>query len=255
MAADLDVLGPLRSSPATSAVLLDFDGTLAPIVERPASARPLAGVTDAIRALHGAGYGLAVVSGRPAPFLAEHLPTEIVLVGLYGLERVEGGVLVADPVAAEWQPVVDGVVERAVAELGPDVDAEHKGLSLTLHFRRHPERADAVEAWATDAAAATGLVRRPAKMSLELHPPVGVDKGTVLDGLLAGRTAAVFIGDDIGDLPAFDAMDRFAASGGHAVKVLVRTSETAAELEGRADLEVEGPDGALALLRSLSPPR
>jgi trehalose 6-phosphate phosphatase len=246
-----DLLAPLRDALPSSAVLLDFDGTLAPIVKDPAAARPLPGVVDALLALHAGGALVAVLSGRPVAFLAEHLPAELLAVGLYGLERRVGGEVRVDPAAERWRSVVDDVVDRARVELSAGVEVEPKGLSLTLHVRRAPALADEARAWAEEVASATGLVARGAKRSTELHPPVALDKGTVADELLAGRTAACFIGDDLGDLPAFDAMDRFGAAGGHAVRILVRTSETAAELVGRADLEVEGPAGALEVLRRL----
>ena len=121
-----------------------------------------------------------------------------------------------------------------------------------MHVRRRPDLTDAVETWALETAAATGLVVRPAKRSVELHPPVAHDKGSVLDELTVGLRAACFIGDDIGDLPAFDALDRFAASGGHALRVLVETDESVPSLVARADRTVASPTAAVTFLRSLA---
>ena len=90
---------------------------------------------------------------------------------------------------------------------------ESKGLSLTLHYR-HPSRArPAVAEWARQQAARSGLEVRPAKMSVELHPPIAADKGTAVEELVAGLAAVCFVGDDRGDLPAYDALDRLAAPG------------------------------------------
>jgi trehalose 6-phosphate phosphatase len=89
-------------------------------------------------------------------------------------------------------------------------------------------------------------------MSLELRPPVHVDKGTVVADLIRDRGAACFIGDDFGDLPAFDALDRHAAETGEpVVRVGVRSQEAPAELIERADVLVDGPTGAVEFLRSL----
>jgi trehalose 6-phosphate phosphatase len=88
-------------------------------------------------------------------------------------------------------------------------------------------------------------------MSLELHPPVSVDKGTVVEERTEGLAAVAYIGDDAGDLPAFDALDRLAARGLHTVKVVVHTPDVSDELLASADHQVEGPEGALELLRSL----
>jgi trehalose 6-phosphate phosphatase len=128
---------------------------------------------------------------------------------------------------------------------------ETKGLSLTLHYRQHPELADAVHAWAAQQAVDSGLVMRPARMSVELHPPVEADKGTAVEDLAAGAEAVCYAGDDVGDLPAYDALDRLAGAGVVAVRVAVRSDESPPELVRRADLIIDGPDAVPCLLRSL----
>ena len=247
----LDVLAPLLADPARAAVLTDFDGTLSPVVDDPAAAAGLPGTADVLRALTGRFAVVAVVSGRPAGFLLDRLGPGLRLSGLYGLEEVDAdGHLTVAAAAAGWAPVVAGSIAAAVAALGPLV--ESKGLSLTLHHRTAPERAAEVRAWAAAEAARTGLVVRPAKASVELHPPVDVDKGTVVLAAAAGLDAACFLGDDVGDLPAFDALDRLATAGVRTVRVGVRTEEAPPDLLARADLVVDGPEGALAVLRHLA---
>jgi trehalose 6-phosphate phosphatase len=247
----VDALAPLRRDPAATALFLDFDGTLAPIVAAAADARPLPGTADTLVGLARRYAVVAIVSGRPVSFLRAHLPDEVEWHGLYGLEAVVGGVPVAQPSAEAWRGVVDRVAADAHATGPPGLDVEHKGLSLTLHYRRRPELAAAAAEWATEAARRSGLRLRPAKMSLELHPPVAVDKGTVVTARAAGMGAVAYVGDDEGDLPAFAALDALAAAGVATVKVAVRTPETAAALLAQADLEVDGPAGALALLQAL----
>jgi trehalose 6-phosphate phosphatase len=95
---------------------------------------------------------------------------------------------------------------------------------------------------------------RAAKASVELHPPVAADKGTVVAAATAGLEAACFLGDDVGDLPAFAALERLRTAGLHGVCVAVRTAESPPELLDRADLVVEGPAGALDVLRRLAAP-
>lgn len=247
----MDAAGRLRSSPATTAIFLDFDGTLAPIVAAAEDARPLPGVPALLQELH-AGFGVvAIVSGRPVAYLVRHLPSEVELHGLYGLEAVIGGTLTQRPEALAWRAVVDEVADAAVTTGPPGLDVEHKGLSLTLHFRRRPDVAEAARVWASDAAARSGLLLRSAKMSLELHPPVAVDKGTVVEARSAGMDVVCYVGDDEGDLPAFAALDRLAAKGLATLKVAVHTPDASPELLDRADHRVEGPDGAVAFLRAL----
>ncbi len=251
---DVDAaLAPLLARPGEAAVVVDFDGTLAPIVNDPASARPTPGATDALAALAGR-YGLvAVMSGRPVAFLRPLLPAEVVISGLYGLETVRDGSVVDHPEAGAWRQVVDDVA-RASAEAGPaGMDVEPKGLSLTLHYRRRPDVAAEVAAWAEAQAARSGLEVRAAKMSVELHPPIEADKGTALQALVAGLGAVCYVGDDRGDLPAYDALDRLAATGAvHTLRVAVASTEAPPELLRRADLVVDGPLAVVDLLRRLA---
>jgi trehalose 6-phosphate phosphatase len=134
------------------------------------------------------------------------------------------------------------------------MEVEPKGLSLTLHYRRHPEAADAVAAWAHEEAARSGLQVRSAKMSIELHPPIDADKGTALEALAGGFGAVSYVGDDRGDLPAYDALDRMAARGVQALRVAVASDEAPAELLARADLVLDGPPAVVAFLRGLAGP-
>lgn len=253
MATDLaTVVDALRAEPERTAVLVDFDGTLAPIVDDPATAVPLDGVAEVLRRL-SARYGVvAVVSGRPIAYLQAHLPAGPTLVGLYGLERADGDEVVLHSDALPWRPLVDDVAAKATAELPAEVLVEHKGLSLTLHFRQHPALSGVVEAWADQVGDDTGLLLRGARRSVELHPPVAADKGTAVAAVLDGCTTACFIGDDVGDLPAFDALDRFTEGGGTATRIVVASTETDPVLRRRADLLLDGPGEVLALLEALA---
>jgi trehalose 6-phosphate phosphatase len=209
-------------------------------------------VVDALAALAGRYGVVGVVSGRPAAFLHRHLGGRgLLLSGLYGLERAtgDGGIDVV-PEAAPWEPVVEEAASAAAAELPAGIGVERKGLAVVLHVRTDPSRAEAAERWARARAAGTGLAVHPGRMSFELRPPVELDKGTVVAGAAAGRNVC-FLGDDTGDLSAFDALDRAAAAGVHAVRVAVRSAEAPDELLERADLVVDGPEGTLEVLRAL----
>jgi len=240
------------AEPHRSGLFTDFDGTLSPIVDDPAAAAPLDGVVDALDALARRLGRVAVISGRPVEFLLGHFAASpVVLSGLYGLQSVVDGVRRDDPDAEAWREAVDGVVAAAGDDGPVGMFVEHKVLSVTLHYREHPEVADAVRSWAEAQATRSGLELRTAKMSIELHPPVAADKGAVVAGLAEGLDHVCFLGDDVGDLPAFAALDRLRAEGRSVVKVVVRSDELVPEMAAAADLTVDGPAEALALLRSL----
>lgn len=250
----------LRRDPSRTCVITDFDGTLSAIVSDPASARPLEGAPAALRGLAERYGRVAVVSGRPAGFLAGRLglqgrplPPSLRVVGLYGLEALgpDGRVQVA-PGSEDWRDVVAEAADRAEVEAAPGVTVERKGLSVTLHWRNHPE----AEAWAQSflsrAASELGLAVHPARKSGELRPPLDIDKGTVVSALAEGFDTVCYLGDDMGDLPAFAALDGMAARGTTTVKVAVSSPEAPAELLAAADLVLDGPPAALGLLVSLT---
>lgn len=257
-----ELLAPFRDQPQAAGVITDFDGTLAPIVEDPDRARPLPEAADVLHRLAHRYGRVAVISGRPVAYLAEHLRADdcgegsgcegLVLAGLYGLERTEGAEVTTDPEVEKWRPVVAELVERGEDEAPAGVIVETKGLSVTLHYRKAPDQADWAERWATEQGERTGLAVHPGRMSQELRPPIDVDKGSVLSELAEGLAAVSFLGDDVGDLPAFEALDRLGRrSGISTLKVAVRSDEAADELLERADVQVDGPEGALDLLRRL----
>jgi trehalose 6-phosphate phosphatase len=90
-------------------------------------------------------------------------------------------------------------------------------------------------------------------MSIELHPPIEADKGSALETLAGDLRAACFVGDDIGDLPAFDALDRMAERGVHTVRVVVTSEEAPPELIERADILLDGPEAVVEFLGRLAP--
>lgn len=244
-------LDRLRTEPSRCVVLTDFDGTLAPIVDDPAAARPLAGTDTVLTALAARLADVVVISGRPLDFLTVHLPDTVSIVGLYGLEGRRHGERWRHPDAERWRDVV-GEVAALAATGGPSgMRVEPKGLSLTLHYRDQPEAATAVARFARELGTRSGLEVRAARMSVELHPPVPTDKGTVVEQLAATAEVALFAGDDTGDIAAFDALDHLADRGVEGVRVAVRSDEAPADLLDRADLVVDGPAAVLDLFRSL----
>ena len=270
------VVAAVAASPAATLLATDFDGTLSLIVDDPDAAVPLPGAAQVLQSLAGSLGELAVVSGRPVEFLVDRLsgqlssagqssagltaadqsaadkpglPDSLTLVGLYGLQQIRHGVRSDHPEAVAWPERVASLAAAAETNGPAGMRVELKGLSITLHYRGQPQLLDQVEQYALELAATSGLVARTARMSVELHPPIDVDKGTVLMGLaqhLAGPV--LFLGDDVGDLPAFDALDTLSASGLQVFKILAQSEESDDELLRRADLILDGPSAMVAML-------
>ena len=262
-----ELLDRLRADPSSAGIFCDFDGTLAEIVDDPEQSRPVDGAVDVLAALTRAYARVGVVSGRPAAFLLdrlgpdpsdEHDPTDaehgtLLLAGLYGLEVVRDGEVVPTDEARRWRPAVEEAIARAREEAPEGLDVEPKGLSVTLHFRSRPELADDARALADREAERSGLVVGEGRQSFELRPPLPTSKGTVVAEAAAGLTAACFLGDDHGDLTAFDALDDLAEEGAATLRVGVQSAEAPDELLERADIVVDGPTEVVDLLRSLIP--
>jgi len=253
-------LEPIAACAPAIAVILDFDGSLAPIVDDPAAARALPESIESVRRLVGRVQEIAIVSGRPVGFLRRAVPVPgVILLGQYGLEREGPGTsTLLDPRAVEALGDADlARIAREAHDALPEVRVEEKGgVAVTLHWREHPDAETAATAWGRAVAERHGLALAPGRMALELRPRVTIDKGTAVRDLVLGPPgvardrlqaprAVVVAGDDLGDLPAFDAAAALVAEGhlDAALRIGVRSSEAPAELADRCDLVVAGPLG------------
>ncbi len=243
-------LDPFGWAPSRAALFLDFDGVLSDITANPDDAVPRPGMPELLERLRAKLGRVAVVSGRPVSFLDPFIPMGIDLVGLYGLEWRTRGVHHTLHEAEEWRATMRQLAEEAGTRFGRAA-VESKGLSLTVHYRNEQDRADAITEWARDIAEATGVEARPAKLSVEVHPPIHRDKGTAVVELAEDLDPVAYMGDDLGDLPAFDGLDLLAKRGVATVRIGVASHEAPPILLSRADHVVDGPAGAEALLVEL----
>jgi trehalose 6-phosphate phosphatase len=233
-----DRLARLRSEPGRAAVLLDVDGTLAPIVPRPELAAVPEGTRAELRRLVSRYALVACVSGRTGSDAARMVGVPgVVYVGVHGLELA--------PEAERWREAL----RPFTAEPWPWL--EDKGLTVAFHWRESADEEEArrsLEAVAKRARAAR-LEARWGRKVLELRPPVEADKGTAVRGLLEqrGLRRALYAGDDTTDLDAFRGLDGLEV----AVRVAVASAEAPAGLREAADLVVGSPAELLELLRGL----
>ncbi len=249
------------TSPQTSGLFTDFDGTLSQIVRVPSQARPLAGVSELLAELAGRYRAVVVVSGRSASELLEWLGPDIEIWGTHGVERTQGGEIVLSEQAAAYEQLMTDVAAEAAACIdAADLEGamvEDKRIVLGLHYRRAPNREQAKEELqriARELADRHGLVIVSGKASFELRPPIELSKRAVVEqrARQLELSAACFIGDDLGDLPAFDALDVLESENVATLRVAVDSDEAPEELVRRADLVVEGPAEVVELLRSLA---
>ena len=238
--------------PAHPLLFLDYDGTLAPIVDDPAEAWPHPEVPGLLQDL-AARYPIVVVSGRDMAALARFLPgVGVQAVGLHGAEE---GTLGEAPAPSPALRALAGPLAalRASVPPGDGIRVEDKGAAFAVHYRGAADEAAAQEAlgrWA--AGVPSGLHAVWGKKVVELRPS-SVSKGTAVARISAqhpGRTP-VYLGDDTTDEDAFRALESGAGEGaplapeasGGPVTVKVGEGETAARYR------VAGVEAAVTYLR------
>jgi trehalose 6-phosphate phosphatase len=260
----VEALEPLRSDPSHAAVLLDIDGTLAPIVRHAADAQ----VPETTRTLLieiAKRYRLVgCVSGRRAATARQIVAIgTIAYVGNHGGELLRPGAT-SPEVDSELDAWSARVRAFAAHALTPErqrlrLRAEDKQAIAAFHWRGAPDEAAAQDAAREIAAQAEaeGLVVHWGRKVLEVRPPLALDKGlgvvALVDADVDALHTALYVGDDTTDIDAFRGLRALVAHGKleRAVCVAVRSEETPPELEVEADLTIDGPDGVRRLLEAL----
>jgi trehalose 6-phosphate phosphatase len=231
-------LAALTEHPAEAAILLDVDGTLAPIVARPELASVPEETREELRRLIDR-YGLVgCISGRTGEDAARVVGVEgPVYVGVHGLELA--------PEAERWR----GPLREFAASVGWPV--EDKGLAIVFHYRNAEDEQAALAKLrgVAEHARTLGLEAQFGRKVLEVRPPVAADKGTAVRGLLEqrGLQRALYAGDDTTDLDAFRGLDGLDV----AVRIAVASAEGPPELREAADLVLGSPGELVELLRKL----
>lgn len=247
---------------------VDFDGTLSPIVDDPDQAYIHPHGPEVLTALGRAIRAVAVITGRPAAQVVElgrldevadqlGEQGEVLVLGQYGNQRWDSRTRdyeSPDPPAelAAFRERLPTLLEEADAAAAY---VEDKGLALAVHTRRleDPRAAyERVRPVLERAASELGLGTEPGRNVVEVRAP-GMHKGLAVDAVAeeTGASAFVFVGDDLGDLEAFAAVEELRA-GGLPTLLVCSASEEEAALAERADVVVDGPDGVMAFLAGLA---
>jgi trehalose 6-phosphate phosphatase len=257
-------LRPLTEDPARAAIFCDIDGTLAPIVPRPEQAHVREEISVLLGGL-GRRYGcVACVSGRPVAEARRLVGVgSIAYAGAHGAELLRAGEHkpALAPAFASWEPRVRRFVaaRENVRELKLlRIRIEDKGPIKAFHWRDVPDEAEA-ESWlgnVAQEAQAEGFATHWGRKVLEIRPPVPIDKGQAVRTLVEDTrvASALFAGDDVTDLDAFDALDSLCAAGAlaTAVRVGVASGEGPAAIVERADVVVDGVGGMVDVLAALA---
>lgn len=250
-------------------VALDFDGTLSPIVEDPESAlihpdapKVLVDLAEQVRAI-------AVLTGRPARQVLAlggldevgdaigEAGRELVILGQYGNERWSSHArrIVSPKPPAGLASLIGDLPRLLRMAQASEAWIEEKGLAVAVHTRRLADARAAFDRLLpvlTEAARSRNLAVEPGRLVIEIRAG-GMDKGRAMHHLVEeyDARAVVFVGDDLGDVPAFEAVAELRGRGLPALLVCSGSDEESV-LRDRADVVVEGPEGVMELLRELT---
>lgn len=249
-------------------VAFDFDGTLSPIVDDPEQAHIHPDAGDVLVDLADVVAAVAVITGRPARQALDlggleevgnaigDAGKELYLFGQYGNERWSSTQhRIVSPRPPHGLATFLRDLPRALRNAdAADAWVEDKGLAHAVHTRRLPDPDAAFTRLLPplrELAQRNGLVLEPGRHVIEVRSP-GMDKGKAVERLVAetGAGGFLFAGDDLGDVEAFEAVQRLAKDGMPTLLVCSASAEESA-LVPLSDVVVHGPDGVLELLRTL----
>ena len=235
----MDLVARLAEEPTRTALFLDVDGVLAPIVPRPDDARVPAETRAELHRLHEHYALVACISGRAGDEARR-------IVGVAGLTYVGNHGLELDRDARAW---AGKLTQFLTAVEWPAI--ENKGLTASLHYRgaEDEEAAHTTLEAVKLRAEGEGFVARFGRKVLEVLPPVGSNKGTAVRHLLDGAdlSRALVAGDDTTDLDAFRAVEELE----HRVRVAVQSEESPLLLAEHAEIVLSSTEEFLELLKSL----
>ncbi len=230
------------------AVCLDFDGTLAPIVEDPTAASMPERAGAALQQIADTTHvAVVIVSGRAISDVETRLPvTDCVIAGNHGLEIQRANDHWVHPDVVDARPDL----EQAKTTLESAVDPisgchlEDKQYSVTVHFRGAEISRDTVQYIVTSAISGLGTLQASdGRQIVEIRPDVSWDKGDAVTQIVADDAFAIYVGDDTTDEDAFHALQA-RSNGGLGILVGDRPSA--------ADFRVHDVDGVRAFLEWLA---
>lgn len=257
-----DEVGPLREAAKQTAILLDVDGTLAPIVNRPADARLPQETQTLLAQLRDRYALLAAVSGRQALAARRVVGRDdIYYVGAHGAELLNPGEdePQLDPELTAWSGQIKTFTAKVVRERLRNVEirVEDKDVITAFHWRAAADVQNA-RAYLEEVAREAedeGLWIHWGRKVLEIRPPVKIGKGIGVRRLLEEHsvTNALYAGDDTTDLDAFAVLRELEQTGTltNAITVGVDSDEAPAAIGSEADIVVDGPEGVAELLAGL----
>lgn len=238
-----------------TAILTDIDGTISEIASSPEKAVVSSIMRNALIKLKDKFKLVAVISGRSVLNAREMVGVEgLLYVGNHGLEYLKNGERVMVPGVESFLDQMKALgIEFKEGEL-PNIKGlklEDKGICLSIHYREceDPEaiREKILETFGRSIYAKNITVSEGRKI-VEFKPPLGFDKGSILENIIKEHTLerVIYLGDDITDLDAFNSLGKLQNEEKiMGVSVLIQSSEIPDYVKEGSSFFVEDVDDVL----------
>ncbi|MFW5955464.1 MAG: trehalose-phosphatase [Rhodothermales bacterium] len=229
-------------TPDNPLFFLDYDGTLAPIVDTPSEAFPHPDAPDLLRDLD-AHYPVWIVTGRFLQDLTRFISESYQAIGLHGMQegRLDGDV--RELLSSREKMALDDMRKRVPSVEG--ITVEEKGPTFAVHYRRAEDEEKviaALEDWLEALPPVLSVIR--GKKVYEIRP-ANLTKGTAVRRIAEAHPdyTPIYLGDDVTDEDAFAALLQLDRP-----SVTVKVGEG----ESTAEYRLSGPDEVMAYLRQFA---
>ncbi|XP_066150260.1 uncharacterized protein Tps1 isoform X1 [Euwallacea fornicatus] len=235
------------------ALLLDYDGTLAPIAPHPDLAIIPSETKKVLERLSNlSDVYIAIVSGRNVDNVKQMVGIDgITYAGNHGLEILHpDGTRFVHPMPTEFHNKVGELMRQLQETVCRDgAWVENKGALLTFHFRETPHHLRAeLESHAKQMIEDAGFTVGKAHCAIEAKPPVQWNKGRASIYILrtafgvdwSERIRIIYVGDDATDEDAMQALKGMAATFRVTSSHIIKTS---------AERRLPSTDSVLTMLK------
>jgi trehalose 6-phosphate phosphatase len=244
-----------------SVVITDIDGTISEITSEPSHAKITADMRNILFVLSSQFKFVGVLTGRDINDALNIIKLKkIVYMGNHGLQRLKNGKIITDSRVNVYVPIIKEIYEELTTRLknSSGFNLEYKTLSLTVHYNEcYPKYCAKKEVLDTISTMSLGKLVKivEGRDLLEIRPPVGDDKGSVLQKFIKENNIKkiIYIGDDINDVCAFKKLKELSKEQKIlGVSVAVNSKEVPKHVKESANFYVENVQETFEFLKWLS---
>lgn len=244
-----------------SVVITDIDGTISEIGPEPKNATITSEMRNVLLNLSSKYKYIGVLTGRDINDAIDIIKLEkIVYMGNHGLQQIKNGEIITDPRVKSYIPIIKEISRELHHKFknSKGISFNYKKLSLTIHYNNcNSKNKTKKELLNTIYNLKKGKLVKiiEGKDLLEIRPPVGYDKGSVLHKFILENNIKkiIYLGDDINDISAFRKLKELNEKNEvKGISIAVNTIETPEEVKKSANVYVENVEETYNFLEWLS---